>query len=666
MTRSDDACSLNERLNAALEAYARLVDLRDTTWAGREEIETLNASRDLDPSGVTTCLLLRGLLETFLATTTFSAKAILASPDLFMARLTAMQAVRAALSHPSMEVVVAQVRDGLQHASARLGFGDPAAFSAFLDDINRLGIVRRDARQSLQTLTTYAFTKGALDAGPLAINQTIFECWNINSLLHLLQQQSIAGVSLCLIRDPAAVMESYFVFAIRSGDVLVILTDREAGPHPDHACMSRCRDRALERRAARHWFPYGLLDLTATIDAEGYQTGLRATARTGVVRQQAHVARLSTLSALRPEEFAWTIMVLQSLAGQYVATAAVRPAVLDADAPLAYTGEMLTAPHVLVEPRAALMRQGAYTPLALAPLHPTDVTRATLDPQWERPPVGWNDWMLDRYLPEVPETVYDVVVAGDPAISASAGVAFTRDPDATPVSGEDREVSTIHPTTFGTAHELQRDRLWVARRNQVRDIRARAFEEFETTRDEVLAWCAARLRARLPDLIVAVAADTLLLPDVRWPTWAAEPARGTANGVRTWDLRVEQPRLHVPMTYHRAEAMPGRRLRSDYTCALFPGRAATWLSVITPTCPAALARLYDVAEADLPWGLQHWYRGQPYVGNPILSRLDPADWALDNPWCALDLRVLITLSRTGRAQTRKRLGLALDDPVGAP
>ncbi len=89
----------------------------------------------------------------------------------------------------------------------------------------------------------------------------------------------------------------------------------------------------------------------------------------------------------------------------------------------------------------------------------------------------------------------------------------------------------------------------------------------------------------------------------------------------------------------------------------------TVFSSISPTCPAALALIFGVAESDLPWPLQHWFSSEPYDGNCILDRLDPIDWVLRNPWSDvhqyghLQLDLAIYLSRSGYHARRKALGL---------
>ena len=70
-----------------------------------------------------------------------------------------------------------------------------------------------------------------------------------------------------------------------------------------------------------------------------------------------------------------------------------------------------------------------------------------------------------------------------------------------------------------------------------------------------------------------------------------------------------------------------------------------------------------VGVGDLPWQLQHTISWQiehavsGYRGNPNISRCDPADWGLKNPWARMNLAVGICRSKRGVNARRKAQGL---------
>ena len=96
-------------------------------------------------------------------------------------------------------------------------------------------------------------------------------------------------------------------------------------------------------------------------------------------------------------------------------------------------------------------------------------------------------------------------------------------------------------------------------------------------------------------------------------------------------------------------------------CAIDPPTRATVFTIIQPDNPRALALLMGIPENKLPWPLQHWSTHEPYTGNCILSRIDPQDSRLDDPWRHLELRLTITLSKRAYSRLRKEHSLPIKD-----
>ncbi len=87
-------------------------------------------------------------------------------------------------------------------------------------------------------------------------------------------------------------------------------------------------------------------------------------------------------------------------------------------------------------------------------------------------------------------------------------------------------------------------------------------------------------------------------------------------------------------------------------CAL-TGALSTYGVLFSPVNAEELAILTGKNVRELPDVLQDWNIAQPYYGNQILDRIDPVEWALENPWGKLDLRVAVPLSIRGMKQARK-------------
>jgi len=630
---------VNDLVNDALLRWAGLHAGEKNSWEFNEQRRDLNASRDLDPTGLTAFMMVRGLLEEWLKDRTFTGLDIVTDFADVSEKLAPARALRELLEDPQIAAIsdafVDKLRDAAKHYA--LSEGRALAFEDLLADKYDLAYVRRDALRSMERLAAHQFVQGEPDAAPLKFNPEIFEFWNVNSLLRAMIGQKESGITLCLIRDPELELASYFVFAVRNGETLTILTDREEGPHPAFNRMSRRPDRNFERRAAKHWFPYHLLDLERTPDDEY----LKVKARSALVPIDAKAVVLACVGDLYPEEFVWLTLVFELILDRYGRQNALLPEV-------SYTGEMVVAPNALIGEHGALAVAGRYTPLAMASLTRKDVTAKTTRKQWAREPVLWNRWMIERYGDQVPDEVLNPVGEGARLIVEAAVDALALDPADRRLAlfeKKSRRVETLSPVTFGTRDKLEKDRLWVARVNQMRTIDRLARDEYERENKAIRAWCKERLSANREALLDAAACGELLGPRQSfWEKGTIGFLHGYAKEERTNLLsqRVDRPNGGGYADFGVDE-----------------GETPALYSHVAPTCPGALAILYGVAEEDLPWPLRHWYPDEPYRGNSILERLDPEDWILKNPWRGIGLSLRIAQSRSAYNARRKALGLPL-------
>ena len=81
------------------------------------------------------------------------------------------------------------------------------------------------------------------------------------------------------------------------------------------------------------------------------------------------------------------------------------------------------------------------------------------------------------------------------------------------------------------------------------------------------------------------------------------------------------------------------------------------VGIFRPKTAEALAILCGCDVSALPDVLQHWTQADLYEGNPILDRIDPMGWVVENPWRNLGLDVAIYLSKRAYNQLRKGLDL---------
>lgn len=665
---------INERVNAALQAWADLIGINEkgeiqkknpfSSFEMTRDTEELNQSRSLDKTGLTTFMMLRGLTEAYLKAVKFSAFDLILNPSAIGSQLRPMKGLRDILESPDVVSLIRdyqeQLRDSALHYKVKPGKPMDELETLVTDKLS-LAYIRRDAFRSVEGLKVHQFTQGASDPLPLQFNPQVFEFWNINSLLMAMRAQRVSGISLCLIRDPEDPLWSYFVFAIRNGQTLTILTDQEETPHPDHRYMSRRPDRTMDRRACKNWFPYHLLDLKKHTDEDGTVKRITPNVRKQLVRMNVEAVPLVNVCDLGAAEFIWTILMFDLIRERFwKQDHKVRE--------LSYTGEMVVEPAALIGRDAAIVKDGLYRPLEVSPLTKDDVTAETTKKQWARKVTGHNRWMVDRYNHLVPDEILNPV--GE---EARALLQAKIEPD----SGSDDSLSvwpskasrgdlvkTLGPTTFGTKKEIERDRLWVARSNQMVIIQRAAEEEFDREMDIALQSFRDAVEKNMPNILDACARGELTLPSISYDTFSAKVQKAERN---CFTQKV-QSRWDWETGYVGCGCLKNLRFGTEISgnkvlCYERTDTVATVFSYIRPNNPAALAALAGVEVKDLHWGLQQWFRQEPYVGNSILERLDPEDWRLTNPWIpgqgarGLNLNITIAHSKGALHARRKALGL---------
>jgi hypothetical protein len=676
--------TVNDLVNDALTrwvALTGLVDKKGSTgvakscpwepWKVRSLTESLSESRTLDPTGLTTFMLLRGLTEAYLQDIQFSAYDLILAPEAIESQLVPMRSLREFLEEPDVVQLIAsfeqQIRDGAIH----YGFTPGKALDdleEFVQSRYALAGVRRDALLSMGRLEAHQFTQGSKDEQPLKYSSEIFEFWNVNSLLAAMRSQKFGGISLCLIRDPEMALRSYFVFAIRNGGTLTMLTDKSKDPHPAFKRMARRPDRDFDRRASQHWFPYQLLDLTKV----GRDARTAAKLRTQLVLINVDAVPLAKLSAVPPEQFVWLMLMFDLIREKFWAQDVKLPEI-------SYTGQMIVEPQALVGAHGALVKDGFYKPLELPPLAAADITDKVLRPQWNRKPTYFNQWMVDRYKDRVPDEVLNPV--GDQAKLLL--VAKSKEPGFLPMAivgsksplmdrandVENRRFETMEPTDFGTKKELVRDRLWVARMNQCAIIQELAKAEFEEEKDDVCAWYKAAIQKNRKEILDACARGEWALPIWEVPDWGSGKIQ-EKNALDQWMSKSSawSHRSSSRSLFKLGETKQGGAGRPGFwvACAEQPELKASIFSNILVSCPQAIAIVCGVDVDALPWPLQHWFNQEPYNGNSILDRIDPSDWRIKNPWQRIDFSVGVAHSKTAYHARRQAMGLPRRDVSELP
>lgn len=605
-------------------------------WNIRSINDRIRTAQDIDASGLTTFLFLRAVARDYVSQRTVNALELIESQEETLASLSDMRALITTLDDPRALEEVGTFQRMLRDMADEQGL--LAQTAALIEDLSDIATIRLDALYGAETLRRDTFRFGARRAEHLRYNKRVLKFWNVNSLVRALEVQPEDGISMCLLRDPDVIEYSFFAFAMRDGDNVSVWSDVESQAHPLQKFMSRSRMRArrLEERAEALRFPYQLLDVV--FDDEG-KHARPDTSGTALVRTNIEAVAIAPLEMLPPDQILWSLMMFDLLRYQ---THSEEVSMTGEAVFLALSGN----------------RQKAIGPVE--PLAAEHVTKAVICEQLQDTenrsdlPTGANDWMDERYSGRVNADLLNVFSSTREGVMriGTSGALVKQGPE----EGHLRTIEGLSPMAFGSVEEMEHDRVWIARYNQAKAVEKLAKEEFERRREEITAWYEKAVRKNLTFFVDGACRGRIEVPHGN-RTFGSTDTSPTENAIR-WQRfsKGEEPShwsdahslttsLYVPQPRHRGLRIPAK-------CIISGEIASVWTK-FRPRMADTLKMF--VGGAALPDVLQHWCSEAPYGGNSILSRTDPMDSMIEDPWRALKFEVILGLSvREFRRQCKAR------------
>jgi hypothetical protein len=524
-----------------------------------------------------------------------------------------------------------------------------------LDDY-RIAFLYRDALKSMNSLETHQFLHGEPETTSPKFNKKVYGFWNINSMLDAVCSHMESGISVCLIQEPE-MDYSYFVFAVRNGGTLTVLTDRGNYAHPMQKNMMAQRARGMARnwdyRTSQHWFPYELIDVEMDHD-KGILTKEEAT---GLVQYQKEVYPIKDLMDLKPETVIWILMMFEQIKQKYFIENHKVPE-------LSYTGEMVQVSHALIErPAVKALAVSGYKKLLVKPLTRQDLTQ-DLNSYWSRDSAGANNWAVERYGDQVSEEIFNQVDTG-PGHQKRLSKTNPRKVLTVASSGDDAvpwPLAGIDPTDFGSKKKLLKDRMYIARHNQAIQIQALAQKEYDETLEKIQEWFRKAISKNMPCLLIAAAHNLFLTHNDGWVGCQYGKCRLNDEQAKTNACSLYLPGqngFYGPIGSYVFNS--GYKGQSYDHCYLTETRTALRISFYVATAQA-MADLCGIPVEKLPPVLRGWKKETGYRGNSILDAIDPMDHVFKNPWQRENFDVIISLSKSGYNTIRKEAGLPPHKP----
>jgi hypothetical protein len=674
-------------LDEVLTLWAELVGFDPTRRFGNYQIdgmtEELHQARDLDPSGVTCYMLLKAYVRAWASTQNVTALDLL--DGLSEQDLKIMDSLRGLYSKllgcKELQTEEILYKDLVRQAIHTYEVSEEV-LGPWLQNDHEMALLRRDALLSMRKLSAHQFCKGTPSTENPKCNLIVYEMWNMPSLVRVLVQQRLPGISVVLLRDEAHLTSSFFCFAISNGENVVVLTDRETLPHPEAKFMRRCPGRDLDRRVAQHHFPYEILT-EGSVDSRGDSY---VPSRSSLVRIQSQAIPRLEFKDLQPNTAIWLTLMFELIRQEYFLSGKTLP-------DLSYTIEMVRNPQVLFPTDHSLVVRGLYQPLEIPSRTIADVQSdaPTLTSQWRRETLGHHQWMLDRYASQVPTEALNLLGQEDvklllgtpsskvesweiPNYQGTGNTEAVRALTEISVGKGFHNLMPVDPVSFGTKEEILRDVDWTARRNLCVVVQRLADREFEATVGDVYArytsggrqgWFVDKLQERKSWLVDMAVCGSFKAPAQRIRNSEEETFAVTTKPEEVDILQVRQMKHwdEAPLSFWPGFVLPAPSSQSG-RCCMSDG-AASYFVKFQPQDSRSISLLLGVPESQLPWQFQHWILDDNiYVGNSILERLDPAEWLLANPWAQhnhgaqrLGLSFGFCLGKRFVNKRRKELGL---------
>lgn len=613
-------------------------------WSMQKMNQDIKQAIELDDTLVTGFLLLKYVSQHYFRNASYTVDDLMNRRDDVQQFLEAVSDFQSLLADEDVGDEYTQYLEGLRAILAVSSIDSEDALRVLADE-EKMAFLRRDALLTLQRLHGHQFLSGEFSDRSPAYNRILFQFWNMNSLLECMCRQP-DGISMVLIRDPDEFF-SHFAFVVKNSGNLVVYSDMSEDVHPLQRSMRRRPDREMNQRSIQDWFPYELLNVE--FDEEQGRGFIKA-AGTDLVPHQQEVFKFAEIGNLTGEQIVWFVMVVHLLAEKHWTRREQLPQ-------LSYTAEMLyREDRLLSTAEASGLPVGVNDALELEPLTPSDILGASDQASFGSDGGGPNSWLEKRYGNRVSSRALNIFSAREEVLllpgDDSENVVrctekefegLTRElrVSGEGVPGHQRQIGAVNPQWVGTREKIDQDRKYVARYNAAKEIQVMATAEYTARNQEMLAWVKDKYRKNA-EQIVAYCSRHL-----------------TSNGViiseATQD-NLEFGHLNEEMFFGGKLRLHGRHQfsrRDDYKTCFFTNVAASVFMHLQVTDAKILSLLCGCSVDGLPELLQNYGSERQYVGNSILSRIDPMAWALDDPWTSLSLDLTINLSKRAFNRIRK-------------
>lgn len=624
----------------------------DVHVANREIEEAL----DLDPSLKLPLLLLSYYSRDFAKTRTCSVEDLVNNTDKVLERINRIKRLNAILNGEDVTGVIGDVRKTLE--KIRIEYEIPEeTLKEFVDNPDEVTFLYRDALWAMKNLTLMKFRADLTDA-PDNIPHLVKSVHEFKTPSQLVKfmRNSVNCIVLGYMSSELGTGASSFAFAFRRGNEVFLLTDLTKWSHPMQETMTRKLNRHLERKEGKNRFPYYTLDeISSPVENNEIKDVVIPTAN-----PEWFPKTLAMINQLEWFQSYWIVFMAILIKEKFY----VEKFQVDE--------EMCTGDEIkdLLLLSTKSREKGSII----------DSVHEAVEKGWCGPhPKDQFSWMFDRYRNKIREDLlYISTFSEDGLLSPSIKADVKLLTEASKTDGEEKTstsmvakkhtisdsiwLKSFNTGRIGTKESLVADQAFLARYNEAKMVEKAAADEFDSTYSEVFEWYKKSVEANMPTILKNIAnlnmpvkKGTILChgddkPDstdgnIMWiydtvtENTAVYPCGAGCMliefGIRD-DNKAGPLRLYKPF--------PGIAYRKD--CYLTGKKDAQIRVEFRVETAQAIATMAGVDVDKLPELIRNWRKYEKEVGNHLINRIDPGEWAIQDPWRnGIDFTVEIWISR---------------------
>ncbi len=483
-------------------------------------------------------------------------------------------------------------------------------------------LIMLNAKRACNKLDIVQFKKGKENKENPKYIKPIRAFYDINQLLiAAASTDNFNGITLNCLIDESNTSYSYFLFIIKNGDNVWMVSDRPKGCI-SRKFTSRADGQRMDERISLFMFPYELIGLELT----KYDAKIKTTALSNNIDglMLGDITKCSDKSSL------WVACCMGILYNKFFVEK------YD-DAPMVITGGMLALPkpesnELVPTGSYGIELANKYQLIPARQISFDDVKKNDIKYSEIHKLLHFNDWLIEKYKDQIDDSIFNII---DEKGTTEVSI-ITNDEE------YKRQMYSFERNSIGTPEELENNRLWIARSNMANQISVLFEKEWHEIKYNLYDWYRKKLEERKDFLAEAIAKEELFLTTYEYTRIKDDYIDKFNQGQKipndakiTFSVSFDQKRAEncLKIEENNDDFYSSIRYMNLYqkdenrkAKSWFNGKPISNIVRISVNSSQAIADVLGLQISDLPEMLQHYTPyGSVGQGNNILYQLDPIE-----------------------------------------